>query len=705
MTALEDVTWPLSRLGEALAALARASALPAQDVNVPAPPADIGDPNELVLAQWIDGAAGWLGLEVEPVETTYAGVASMIHSAAPAVLRIPGDPLELVLLLGAKRGTARVIDREGVVRTIAVETLRARISREVDTRMGKRLEPLLNTARVPDATRERVKRAMMFSRVGALPQNVGWLLRERPGASFWRQCRRSGLVRRALIFLIAHAAAYGLWIAAWWTVGRGAFEGQMQHGWLYAWGLLLLTLVPFRFLASWAGGILAIDAGALLKQRLLGGALQLEPEEARHQGAGQLLGRVLESEAVETLAIGGGLNTFVSIIELVIAGLVIAAGAGGWTELGWFLAWTAITVFTTGLYLRRRDRWTSARVEMTHDLVERIVGHRTRLAQERRDQWHDVEDQLLDRYLRSSSELDRAQLVSMTLLPRGWLLAGIAALTPAVVDGAPPALLAVSLGGVILAYRAFRSLSGGMSQLAGALIAWEQIKQIYRAAARAERVPPAGFSWKTETSTDNVLVEAHKLSFKYPDRPEAVLHSLNLQIRAGEKVLVEGASGSGKSTLAALLAGLRLPQQGLLLLGGLDRPTLGIEGWRRRVVAAPQFHENHVLSGTFAFNLLMGRRWPATPSDLEEAETVCRALGLGPLLERMPAGFRQAIGETGWQLSHGERSRLYVARALLQGAELVLLDESFAALDPETIQKAVGYVLAQKKTLIVIAHP
>lgn len=705
MTELEEVCWPLSRLGEALAVLARESRLPIEDVTIPAPPPGIADPNELVLAQWMDGAVGWLGLEVEAVETTYAGVEQLIHTAAPAVLRIPGDPLELVLLVSAKRGTARVIDREGVVRSIAVETLRARISREVDTRMGKRLDPLLNTARVPEATRERVKRAMMFSRVGAFPQNAGWLLRERPGASFWRQCRRSGLLRRALIFFLANAAAYGLWIAGWWTVGRGAFEGQMQHGWLYAWGLLLLTLVPFRVLASWAGGVLAIDAGALLKQRLLGGALQLEPEEVRHQGAGQLLGRVLESEAVETLAIGGGLNTFVSVIELVIAGFVVAAGSGGSTDLAWFLAWIAVTLFATWFYLRRRDRWTSARVQMTYDLVERIVGHRTRLAQERRDQWHDVEDQLLDRYLLRSIELDRAQIVLMTLLPRGWLLVGIAALTPAVVDGAPPALLAVSLGGVILAYRAFRSLSGGTLQLAGAVIAWDQIKQIYRAATRAERVPPAGFSWKTETSADNVLVEAHKLIFKYPDRPEPVLHGLNLQIRSGEKLLVEGESGSGKSTLAALLAGLRQPQQGLLLLGGLDRPTLGLEGWRRRVVAAPQFHENHVLSGTFAFNLLMGRRWPATPEDLQEAENVCRALGLGPLLDRMPAGFRQAVGETGWQLSHGEKSRLFVARALLQGAELVLLDESFAALDPETIQKAVGYVLAQKKTLVVVAHP
>jgi ABC-type bacteriocin/lantibiotic exporter with double-glycine peptidase domain len=71
----------------------------------------------------------------------------------------------------------------------------------------------------------------------------------------------------------------------------------------------------------------------------------------------------------------------------------------------------------------------------------------------------------------------------------------------------------------------------------------------------------------------------------------------------------------------------------------------------------------------------------------------------------MPSGFMQMVGEVGWQLSHGERSRLYIARALLQGSELVVLDESFAALDPETLQLAMQCVLRRAKTLVVIAHP
>jgi len=84
---------------------------------------------------------------------------------------------------------------------------------------------------------------------------------------------------------------------------------------------------------------------------------------------------------------------------------------------------------------------------------------------------------------------------------------------------------------------------------------------------------------------------------------------------------------------------------------------------------------------------------------------VCRELGLGELLDRMPAGIHQVVGETGWQLSQGERSRVFMARALLQRANLAIFDESFAALDPETLELALRSVLAHAPALLVIAHP
>jgi len=102
---------------------------------------------------------------------------------------------------------------------------------------------------------------------------------------------------------------------------------------------------------------------------------------------------------------------------------------------------------------------------------------------------------------------------------------------------------------------------------------------------------------------------------------------------------------------------------------------------------------------------LMGRPYPHSAEDLREAEQLCHELGLGPLLERMPGGLEQIIGETGWQLSQGERSRVFLARAILQNGDLVVLDESFATLDPESLQQCLQCVRRRAKSLMVIAHP
>src|SRR6202041_1897001 len=311
------------------------------------------------------------------------------------------------------------------------------------------------------------------------------------------------------------------------------------------------------------------------------------------------------------------------------------------------------------------------------------------------------------RYLEMSEGMDGAAAQLTAIVPRGWLLLGMIGLTAAFVRSQGSNIaLAISLGGILLAYRALKRLSSGLISLADALIAWQQVSPLFQAAARTQLhgSPAVALTRAADADentgenaesheNDEAVMEAHDLVFRYQDRGEPVLKACSLTIRRGERRLLEGPSGGGKSTLASLLVGLRVPQSGLLLLHGLDRQTLGDQGWRQRVVSAPQFHENHVLSETFAFNLLMGRRWPPREEDMREASAICNELGLEPLLNKMPAGMLQMVGETGWQLSHGERSRVYIARALLQGAEIVIFDESFAALDPENVRLALDCVL------------
>ena len=71
----------------------------------------------------------------------------------------------------------------------------------------------------------------------------------------------------------------------------------------------------------------------------------------------------------------------------------------------------------------------------------------------------------------------------------------------------------------------------------------------------------------------------------------------------------------------------------------------------------------------------------------------------------MPSGIMQMVGETGWQLSHGEKSRIFIARSLLQKADLVILDESLGSLDPENLSRSLACATKRAATLLVIAHP
>ncbi len=700
---LHALTWAPEELGDALGVLA--SELGATGRAAPrVPPAVLGDRE--ALDRWVDDAATWLGIEAEAVHVTGADLPGFAANAGPAIVRVgtPDAPRYLVVR-APRRGWVRVVTpelREVRVRPDAV--VRA-LTAALDPRLLQAVEHLLDVADIPASRRARVRETLVRERISGNRIQGGWLARLPPSASSWAQLAERRVPARVGGLALGHAAAWFLALGAWAMVGRGALQGRLDPGWLVAWALLVLSLVPIHAALVRAEGRLALDVGALLKQRLLLGALRLRPEEVRHQGMGQLLGRVIESEAVEAAATGSALFAAFALLELVFAGVVLASGAGGWLHGALLGAWVVGTAALAWVYTRRRARWSDARLEMTNELVEALVGHRTRLAQEDPARWHDAEDAALVRYVRASGGMDAAAVWLQALVPGAWIFLGLVGLAPALVGGAAEAGgLGVAVGGVLLAHGSLRKLVTGVSALAGAGIAWGQVRELFDAAGRVPVAPPPGAA-RPSTDEGAPLLQAHGVTFRHEGRGDPVLQGVDLEVRPGDRILLEGPSGGGKSTLGSLLAGLREPVSGLLLLAGLDRRTLGPGGWRRRVVTAPQFHENHVLGGPLAFNLLMGRQWPARDEDVREAQVLCEELGLAALLERMPSGMMQQVGETGWQLSHGEKSRLYIARALLQGADLVVLDESFAALDPDNLQRALRCVLTRAKAVLVIAHP
>jgi ATP-binding cassette subfamily B protein len=692
--------WPPAELDQAFALLVRHAGLAEGPGAIPPAP-DAQD--EDAVERWLSAAAAPLDLEAEPLDASYADASALLAGCAPALVRIDDDGAAgFLALVRRTRGGVRVLGPDRRARTVSIDRLRAALCAPLDRVARADVERVLDRAGVPARRRERAAAALLAERLGARRIAGVWMLRPRPGASIRALAADAGVRGLAPRLAGAHALQYALWAGAWALLAAGALSGRVDGGRLAGWTLALMTAVPLRALSIWWQGVLGMRAGAALKRRLLDGALRLRPDEVRHQGAGRFLGTVIESEAMESLALSGGIAAALGAVELALAFAVLTGGAGGWMHALSLAVWLCIVAAMAARYGRLRARWTAARLEMTHGLVERMTGYRTRLAQQDPERMHRGEEEELERYLALAASMDRAAARLPSLAARGWLLVGLAGIAPAFVRGADAAGVAVALGGVLLAWQSLGRLGAALLQLPDAAIAWSRVGPLFRAAARRE----AAGAWEAGAGADSgeAVLQAAGVAFAHPGGA-SVLDGVSLTLRRGDRVLLEGPSGAGKSTLAAVLSGLREPDAGSLLLGGLDRWTVGAAEWRRRVAAAPQFHENHVLTGTLAFNLLMGRRWPASPADLAEAEALCRELGLGPLLDRMPSGMMQMVGEGGWQLSHGESSRVFLARALLQGGDAVVLDESFAALDPETLSVAWRVASARAPALLVIAHP
>ncbi|MCG8457846.1 MAG: ABC transporter ATP-binding protein/permease [Holophagales bacterium] len=705
-------TWPAEALGPAMELLARRSGARPAGSGPPATAAEL--PPSADLTTRLRALAASRGLEVEPAGCSLADLRELLRSPTPAVLPLRGSD-EVVVKLGARGGRPIVLDRR-------LRPQRSKIGTLVEEMVGPVLDPprreldgLLSAAGTAPGRRRRAVERLLAERLGDQELCRAYLLRLPASAPFLRQLRGLGLLGDLARLLLAQAAAVALFVCSWWLLGRGALSGHLDGGWLLAWLLLLLALVPAGLVQGRSQACITLGAGALLERRLLHGALRLDPDLLRPEGSGHLLGRVIESKVLARLGLGASFLAPMALIEVVAAAWIASLTPARSILLPLLLVAVAgVGALTVHLFGSQR-RWTENRRSLTHELVEKLEGHRTRLVQQARHRWHTREDATLAAYLAESRGLDRAN-AALQMAPRLWLCLGLVGLYPSFVSSgvgagaaASSASMAVALGAVLLAQRGLASLTSGAGQLIGAAVAWRQVAPLFRAGAAPEAepasFPAAGLAALEAPAAGATVVDGLDLGFGFAGRPGSVFQDLSLRVRAGEKILLTGPSGGGKSTLVSLLTGLRRPSSGLLLLRGLDITSLGEGAWRRRVAGAPQFHDNHIFTETLAFNLLLGRRWPPERDDLRQARDLCLELGLGELLARMPAGLFQMVGESGWQLSHGERSRVFLARALLQGGDLVVLDESTVALDPENASRALDTARRHAPTLVLVAHP
>ncbi len=191
------------------------------------------------------------------------------------------------------------------------------------------------------------------------------------------------------------------------------------------------------------------------------------------------------------------------------------------------------------------------------------------------------------------------------------------------------------------------------------------------------------------------------VTFSYPSRPTPpALCAFSLQLKRGETIALVGPSGAGKTSVLALALAFHRPQQGRILLDGVDIARVDPRALRQRIAIVAQ---DTVL---FADTILENIRYGRPDASDAEVHAAAEAAAAADFIERLPEGYRTHVGEHGVRLSGGQQQRISIARAVLKQPAVLLLDEATSALDAESellVQHALRELMRDRATL-VIAH-
>jgi ABC-type bacteriocin/lantibiotic exporter with double-glycine peptidase domain len=407
-------------------------------------------------------------------------------------------------------------------------------------------------------------------------------------------------------------------------------------------------------------------------------------ERFRH---GDLLSRfATDVPKIQTLLVDGAVGFIQNLIFLVVAAVILlnlSRPLALWSFLG-----IAVALVITAAFRRPIESGTRGIREvmagLSHFLAERLGALRAvRL--------HATQQEEQQRFGRHNDELVRKLLRFQALdafasgLPGIMLTASLAWIY--LLGGGLLERGDISLGTFVAfilyqgrMYGPARGLLGLVRNLQEVRVSLERVSEVLAdEEASCNRAEPA------KSAETGLLFE--QLAFAYPGNPP-VLQQVDLQIAPGQRVALFGTSGAGKSTLVQILFGLRRPRHGRVSHGG---KALGYAG-----------SDPFLLHASVADNLRYGNPL-ATDAALVAAARLAAA---HEFIEELPQGYQTIIGGRGQALSDGQRQRLGIARLVLNRPDILVFDEAFSALDPETeaLVRRNLWSHLQQQIVLVVTH-
>ncbi len=437
-----------------------------------------------------------------------------------------------------------------------------------------------------------------------------------------------------------------------------------------------------------------VSLSALIMERVLGVKMSAKPASV-----GSFTANLRAFESVRDFIASASITTLVDLPFVLIFFLVLI----------WISPWLVLPPLVGAILIIGFSWLAQAKMNQMVELTQRAAAQRNATLVESMVGLETIkimgaEGEMQRRYERATRFLaqigGRLKLLSTTTVNFAQAISQLVSIVIVIVgvyllvDGK------ITMGGIIAASMLAGRAMAPLGQVAGLLMQYQNAKTSLSAVESHMQLPierPANSSFLHRDSFRGEI-EFRNVTFRYPDRDDIALKNVSFKMQAGEKVGVIGRVGSGKTTIEKLILGLYQPEEGAVLIDGIDTRQIDPAELRRAIGFVPQ--DPLLFFGTLKQNIALGNAAADDAQVLAAAELA----GIAEFANANPRGFDMQIGERGDSLSGGQRQAVSIARAILNDPPMLILDEPSSAMDhqsEERLKQRLRSYLAGKSMLLV----